>query len=191
MVVEYGCFIVKPDAHIRSIDREVLSDIKEACGAQDTRIVFVQTRILSLSGIVFIYQNIAGKPFFADFAKLMQEAPSTLMFVQGPICLNAHLKEIRGSRPSTTGDPATGIRGKYCSVVEVSEEDIRQWEAGAHPRQDEISRKMICNVLHCSDNETEALKAFWVFATPCEKMRVVIGHPLLLVRLLCLLLGRA
>jgi len=188
-MIEYGCFVIKPDAYIRGIQEAILTEIRERCSAKGLATLFIKERKLTSFAVRFIYRSIADRPFFADFLQLMQEAPSMLVLVQGGIGLDRCLKEIRGSRPSTSGDPATGIRGKYCSVVDVSKEDVRQWEMGVHPEQLVLSKKMLCNVLHCSDNELEALKALWVFTGFQEKVQFLKSNSLLRGKVLCWILG--
>jgi nucleoside diphosphate kinase len=187
-MIEFACSILKPDAHIKGVEKEVFAELKKACDARGFSIIFIKKRKLTRYVLEFIYQHIKGASFFPDFLELMQAAPSTLIFIQGTEGLNQYINHVKGSRASTTGDRASGIRGKFCSILEVSKEDVEEWELGIHPEQMKISKKMIYNLLHCSDDEKEALRTFWVFTTLFEKTKLLTVHPQLCRKLFSLFL---
>ena len=184
-ITEYGCFVIKPDAYIRGISNDILNDLEAICKNQKIEIVLVKEKTLSRDDIEFIYPSIAAKPFFSDFVLLMKRPKSILVFVKGKKNLNPALRQIRGSRGATIGDPSTGIRGKYCSVItDITLEDIKKWELGLHPNQKDMSEKLICNAIHSSDTEIEAIRALLVFTRFKERVTLFLKNPYILFKLL-------
>ncbi|MDD3434576.1 MAG: nucleoside-diphosphate kinase [Candidatus Pacebacteria bacterium] len=187
-IIEYGCWIIKPDANIRGISNEILNELKIICKDQKIKIVLVKKKTLNESDIKFIYSHIATKPFFKDFILLMKRSESILVFTKGEKGLNQTLKQIRGSRATILGDQSSGVRGKYCSIImDITLDDIKKWEQGIHQDQRYMSEKLICNVIHSSDTEIEALKTLLVFTQFNEKFTLFLKNP----DIVCKLLGTA
>jgi len=184
-MTEYGCLVIKPDAYIRGISNEILNELKIICRNRRIEILVVKKKTLDQADIKFIYPHIITKPFFSDFVLLMQRPESTLIFMKGEKGLNRTLKQIRGSRGTILGDPSNGIRGKYCSIiVDITSDDIKKWEQGIHPNQKDMSKKMICNVIHSSDTEIEAIRTLLIFTRFNERFALFWNNPHILCGLL-------
>lgn len=184
-MTKYGCFVIKPDAYIRGISNEILNELKAICKNRKIEIILVKEKTLNQADIEFIYPHIVVKPFFGDFVLLMKRPKSIFVFVKGKKNLNPALKQIRGSRGTTFGDPSTGIRGKYCSVItSITLDDIKKWELGLHPNQKDMSEKLICNAIHSSDTEIEAIRTLLVFTRFNERLTFFLKNPHILCKLL-------
>lgn len=78
-------------------------------------------------------------------------------------------KTIRGSQKTKKEDETLGIRGQYCYVADISEDDRRKLEANRHPDRERLIETIIGGVLHASDTVEEIVIISKIFKISLEK----------------------
>ncbi|MFA6525804.1 MAG: nucleoside-diphosphate kinase [Candidatus Buchananbacteria bacterium] len=117
-------------------------------------IVYEDKVKLSPQAVDYIYADSINQHFYPAMRKYLSSHEVIVLLVGGD-GLEAQ-RVLSSLKKKETGDGV--IRQKLQRDSKVSDEDLKLWQNGAHPRQDELSVVLTQkNVIHTADSADEAL----------------------------------
>jgi nucleoside-diphosphate kinase len=154
---------LKPDALEDGLEGEIFERI-ESVGL----IILARKRtVLSPEQIEKIYPHVGDRPFFEGVKEYLAGKEVVVFIVGSEFCdAIGVLDRIKGHN-HVSGT----IRGDLVreTVVWYSEGEIRLWEEGDHPRQEEVSlNRMMLNRLHSADDMAEVKRCICGFFSSGE-----------------------
>ena len=136
--------VLKPDCLKRGLVSQLMSSIVGAgLSIERWEIVTLDDRSLEV-----IYGALLKEHFYKDLRSFMVSGPSMVLMASGPNAVEI-MNELKRKIREENSE----------SWIELTNEDIKLWEAGHHPSQTALNIKLVAaNLIHVCDSENESIQ---------------------------------